>query len=96
MLAGQNFSFADNRPWKNAWSQNFLDQRSQLTARRPFVVQKWPFEALFWDLRLTDTVTAATRSYRQIEDMALLLCCIKKLKSAIAGKVIFRPIYTLI
>ena len=55
-----------------------MDSRSQLTARRPFVVQKWPFKALFWDPRLADTVMAAARSHRQIEAMALVLCRIKK------------------
>ena len=33
---------------------------------------KWLFKAPFWVLRLTDTVTAATRSYRQIEAIALV------------------------
>ena len=42
------------------------------------MVQKWPFKALFWDPRLADTVMAAARSHRQIEAMALVLCCIKK------------------
>ena len=31
------------------------------------MVQKWPFKALFWEIRLADTELAATRSYRQIE-----------------------------
>ena len=43
------------------------------------MVQKWPFKDLFWDLRLGDTVIEATRSHRQIEAMALVLWCIKKL-----------------
>ena len=63
---------------KNASWQNFADSRSQLTARRPFVVQKWPFKALFWEIRLADTDLAATRSHRQIEAMALVFWCIEK------------------
>ena len=47
MLEGQNFVYGGNRPWKNASWQNFLDPKPQLTARRPFVVKKWPFKALF-------------------------------------------------
>ena len=43
------------------------------------MVQKWPFKALFWDPRLADTVMAVARAHRQIEAMALVLCCIKKL-----------------
>ena len=46
---------------------NFADSRSQLTARYPFLVKKWPFKGLFWDLRLADTVTAAPRSHLQVE-----------------------------
>ena len=60
MLAGQNFDPGGNRPWKNASSQNFSDSRPQLTAKRPFLVEKGSIKALFWDLRLPDTVTAAT------------------------------------
>ena len=58
------------------------------------MVQKWPFKALFWDPRLADTVMAAARSHRQIEAMTLVLWCIKKINSAIAGKAILGPIYT--
>ena len=78
MLEGQNFAYKGNQPWKNASWQNFGDSRSQLTARRPFVVQKWPFKGLFSHLRLAETEVAATRSYRQIEPMGLVLCCIEK------------------
>ena len=73
MLESQKFAYRDNRPRKNASWQNFADWRSQLTARRPFVVQKWPFKALLWDLRMADTDLAATRFHRQIEAMALVL-----------------------
>ena len=78
MLEGQKFAYRGNRPRKNASWQNFADSRSQLTARRPFVVQKWPFKALFWEIRLADTDLAATRSHRQIEAMALVFWCIEK------------------
>ena len=50
----------------------------QLTARRPFVVKKWPFKALFSHLRLADTELAAARSYRQIEALPLVFWCIQK------------------
>ena len=36
------------------------------------MVQKWPFKALFAEIRLADTDLAATRSYRQIEALALV------------------------
>ena len=52
--------------------QIFLDPEPQFTARRPFVVQKWPFKALFAQVRLADTELTATRSYRQIEALALV------------------------
>ena len=42
------------------------------------MVQKWPFKALFWEIRLADTDLAATRSHRQIEAMALVFWCIEK------------------
>ena len=45
------------------------------------------------DLRLAGKVTAATRSYRQIEAKISVLWCIKKLNSAIAGEAILWPIY---
>ena len=51
---------------------------SQLTARRPFVVKKWPFKALFGQIRLADTELAATRSYRQIEALPLVFCGMQK------------------
>ena len=78
MLDGQKFAYRGNRPGKNAWWQNFFDSTPQLTARRPFVVQKWPFKALFCKIRLADTDLAATRSHRQIEAMALVFWCIEK------------------
>ena len=93
-LEGQNFAYRSNRPWKNASSKNFSDPKPQLTARRPFVVQKWPFKALFAQIRLADTEPAATRSYRQIEAVPLVFVTIKKLNPAIAKKVILGPIYT--
>ena len=43
------------------------------------MVQKWLFKDLFWDLRLGDTVIAATQSHRQMEVTALVLWCIKKI-----------------
>ena len=78
MLEGQKFAYRGNRPRKNASWQNFADWRSQLTARRPFVVQKWPFKALFCKIRLADTELATTRSHRQIEALALVFWCIEK------------------
>ena len=51
---------------------------SQLTARRPFVVKKWPFKALFGQIRLADTELAATSSYRQIEALPLVFCGMQK------------------
>ena len=66
---------------------------SQLTARRPFEVKKWPFKALFGQIRLADTELAATRSYRQIKALALVLCGHQKINPAIAEKAILWPIY---
>ena len=57
--------------------------------------KKWPFKALFAQIRLADTELAATRSHRQIEALALVFCGIeKKLNPAVAGKAILWPIYT--
>ena len=78
MLESQNFVSRGNRLWKNASLQNFSDSKPQLTARRLFVVQKWPFQALFSHLRLVDTELAATSSYRQIEALPLVFGCIQK------------------
>ena len=86
MLEGQKFAYRGNRPWKNAWWQNFFDSTPQLTARRPFVVQKWPFKALFWEIRLADTDLAATRSYRQIEAQTLVFCGHQKTYPGRCGK----------
>ena len=78
MLEDQNVAPRGNRPWKNASSQNFSDPKPQLTPRRHFVVKKWPFKALFATLRLPDTELADARSYRRIEAMPLVFCCIQK------------------
>ena len=50
----------------------------QLTARRPFVVKKWPFKALFSHPRLADTELAVTSSYRHIEALPLVFGGIQK------------------
>ena len=50
----------------------------QLTARRPFVVKKWPFKALFGQIRLADTELAVTSSYRHIEALPLVFWGIQK------------------
>ena len=78
MLEGQNFAYRGNRPRKNASSQNFSDFKPQLTARRPFVVKKWPFKALFSHPRLADTELAVTSSYRHIEALPLVFGGIQK------------------
>ena len=78
MPESQNFVSRGNRPWKNTSSQNLSDSRSQLTANRPFAYQKWPFKALFWDLRLADTVTLAVSYYNT-----------ENINSAITGKAKF-------
>ena len=57
------------------------------------MVQKWLFKDLFWDLRLGDTVIAATQSHRQMEVTALVMWSIKKINSIIAEKAIMGPIY---
>ena len=41
-------------------------------------IKKWPFETLFAQIRLADTELEATRSYRQIEALALVFWGIKK------------------
>ena len=50
------------------------------------MVQKWPFKALFAEIRLADTDLAATRSYRQIEALALVFCGIQKTSPGRCGK----------
>ena len=50
------------------------------------MVQKWPFKALFAQIRLADTDLAATRSYRQIEALALVFCGIQKTYPGCCGK----------
>ena len=57
---------------KNASLRNFADSKPPLTARRPSVVKKWPFTALFAQIRMADTELAATCSYHQIEALPLV------------------------
>ena len=94
MLECQNLVYGGNRPWKNLSSQNFSDSKPQLTAKRPFVVQKWPFKAPFSHLRLADIELEATSSYRQIKGPLLVFGCIENVNPAVAGKAILWPIYT--
>ena len=60
------------------------------------MVQKWPFKALFAQIRLADTELAATRSNRQIKALVVVFRRIENFNPPVAEEAILWPIFTLI
>ena len=76
ILEGQKIATGSFDPEK-ASLQNFADSKSRLTAKRPFVVKKWPLKAIFEDLRLANSHCSNTF----LKFCNVLLCLIKRYKT---------------
>ena len=80
----QSFKFEDNKYFgsRNSEKRELAKNAVKEAPSQNGTCSTLEVKALFWDLRLADTLTVAKRSNNKIEALALVLWCIKKINSA--------------